>query len=586
MAVRHRVRRGATARTPHTVEQPGTTVHCTMHWDSLPRAAAAPLAPHTKMLALLLVSSVHGGLALLNSVAVPPADVVVYGSTVCGVTAAVAAANAGAAVTFVVNASRIGGLTSGGLGGRDGGASIIGDGSLADRLWAPLGMNFEPHAAEASCQALLDSAPAGRVTTVRHTGWLKSVATRGPSEPNLPRTIESITLQSGMTVRGQTFIDCSYEGDLLRLSGTRYAVGREARSEYGEYLAGVDGQQHPNGNWSQKDSMFAADVSPWADGTNTTLLPGIVGVQPYSDAQRGEADDWVMSMCFRMCLSNNASNAVPISAPAGYTNLTMELLRRQMASKLAVTKDYTLDEQFLVRYLNKAKSKIDLNSGAFDKSPFSTDLPFLQHDWPLANASGRTRIFEEHKWWTRALLYFLAHDPAVRRMQPAFSAEMRSWGLCKDEFKETQHWPPQLYVRESVRLRGPVVLTQKDVTGKGAASGAGGLGRWNRSVGLSRWGVDIHSVRRVVVKVSGRQYITNAGGHDTMRCKPPQCGPDYPTATVQVPYDALTPQRNDTANLLVPVCISSSHIAFSTYRLEPQYRLRNIVLSMATGILD
>jgi hypothetical protein len=89
-----------------------------------------------------------------------------------------------------------------------------------------------------------------------------------------------------------------------------------------------------------------------------------------------------------------------------------------------------------------------------------------------------------------------------------------------------------------------------------------------------------------VVKVSGRQYITNAGGHDTMRCKPPQCGPDYPTATVQVPYDALTPQRNDTANLLVPVCISSSHIAFSTYRLEPQYRLRNIVLSMATGILD
>lgn len=129
-------------------------------------------------------------------------------------------------------------------------------------------------------------------------------------------------------------------------------------------------------------------------------------------------------------------------------------------------------------------------------------------------------------------------------------------------------------MRESVRLVGPIVLTQKDVVGKEAANGTGGVGRWNRSVGLSEWGVDIHGMRRVVVTIDGREWITNAGGHDTMRCKPSKgCGPDYPSATVQVPYDAMTPQRNDTVNLLVPVCISSSHIAFSTYRLEPQYAI-------------
>ena len=259
--------------------------------------------------ALLLLLPVLSPVALAQQVleaqVLLQADVVVYGSTVCGVTAAVAAAQSGASVALLVNSSRLGGLTSGGLGGRDGGAGIIGKGSLADRLWADLGMNFEPHAAEASCQALLDSAPAGMVTTVRHTGWLQSVATTDhpsrPSGTNRPSMIESITLQSGLTVRGKAFIDCSYEGDLLRLSGTEYAVGREAQSQYGEFLAGVDGQLHPNSNWSQTPSMFAADISPWVDETNTTLLPGIVGVQRYSDTQRGEADDWVMSMCFRMC---------------------------------------------------------------------------------------------------------------------------------------------------------------------------------------------------------------------------------------------------------------------------------------------
>lgn len=490
------------------------------------------------------------------------ADVVVYGSTVCGVTAAVAAAQGGASVVLLVNSTQLGGMTSGGLGGRDGGGSLIGRGSLANRIWGGLGQNFQPHAAEAAVQALLDSAPQGKVAVFRHTGWLQSVRTTGSA----PRTIASLTTQSGLTASGRTFVDCSYEGDLLRLSGTRYAVGRESQREYGEPLAGVDGLTHPTLGHDQTASMFAADVSPYVDASNTTLLPGIVGVQPYDDSQAGEADDWVMSMCFRMCLTNAPANAVAIARPAGYSNLTMELLRRQIISDAKRGFNVTLQNQFLIREVGD--SKIDLNSGAFSKSPFSTDLPFLQHDWPLGNASARAEIFAGHVWWTRALLWFYAHDAVMLRLFPAFAAEIGSYGLCADEFKETDNWPPQLYVRESVRLKGPVVLTQQDVAGTAAKEGLAGRGRWNSSVGLSSWGVDIHAEKRVVLQYpNGTVRITNAGGHDTMRDHEPA----NPVALVQVPFEALTPQRNDTANLLVPVCASFSHVAFSTYRLEPQY---------------
>ena len=179
-------------------------------------------------------------------------------------------------------------------------------------------------------------------------------------------------------------------------------------------------------------------------------------------------------------------------------------------------------------------------------------------------------IFAAHKWWTQALLYFLAADPIVNQAQPEFCAQVRTYGLCADEFTDTQGWPPQLYVRESIRLRGATVLTQHDTVGAAAAAGIDGAGRWSSSVGLSSWGIDVHAVKRVVVRSGGRERITNAGGHDTMKCTDSTC-PHLTTALVEVPYEALTPRRNDTANLLVPVCASFSHIGFSTFRLEPQY---------------
>jgi hypothetical protein len=327
------------------------------------------------------------------------ADLAIYGSTVCGVTAAVGASrtNPNATVVLLVNSTRLGGMTSGGLGGRDA-QKMLPLGGLAGDLWAPLcsqaaggGCGFEPHAAEASVQSLLSTAP--NVIVRRDTGWLKTVESAG----SYPRQIRSITTQSGLTVQARQWIDCSYEGDLLRLSGTDFAVGREARSEYNESAAGVDGQTHPQVGVDQTPSMFADDVSPWTDASNTTLLPGIVGLQNYSDAQAGEADDWVQSFCFRLCLTTRQNNSLPMRPPSDYTPEVMELLRRQILSDTKRgmrlhMRDTTVDGKmqrgmFLVRDL--PNDKIDLNSGAFSDSPFSTDLPFLQHGWPLGGPQER-----------------------------------------------------------------------------------------------------------------------------------------------------------------------------------------------------
>ena len=355
------------------------------------------------------------------------ADIAVYGSTVCSVTAAISAAISTAVsprVVIIANSTNLGGMTSSGLGGRD---SRMQFGGLAAAVWAPLGANFVPHAAEAHLVSML-ATRAPDVVIHRNSGWIVAVNTTTA----LPRTIRSITLQSGLVVTAAQFVDCSYEGDLLRLSGTSFAVGRESRAEYNESLAGVDGMTHPY-RIDQRSDSFAQGISPWVEPTNKTLLPGIVEVQPYSDHDRGEADDWVMSYCFRMCMTALANNSVPLTRPPeGYTNLTMELLRRQIKAVSSQGVVLDMKTQFLIRDL--PEGKIDLNSGAFDESPFSTDLPFAQKRWPLGNASIRAEIFDEHVFWTRALLWFYAKDATVLALQPKLAEEVGAFGLLPIHF--------------------------------------------------------------------------------------------------------------------------------------------------------
>ena len=508
------------------------------------------------------------GLVVTQGSPIPPceqsASVVIWGGTVCGATAAVAATRSDhrTTVLWLVNGTRLGGMTSGGLGGVDKQMKI---GGLADELLTPLGNGFEPHVAEAAVEKLVATA-GDAITIVRSTGWLGAVTTTGSS----PRWIVSATTLTNRTFCGAMWIDCSYEGDLLQLSGTAHTFGREARSEFNESEAGTDSSDtnFADTTLEEGSQWFEPDVSPWLDITNKTLLPTIVQmVEPHSSAG-GEADNRVMSYCFRMCLTNNASNAITITPPHGYTRGAVELLRRELLS-LTHNRHFnlTMADLFLIRAL--PHNKIDLNSGQWTatgkgaKFPFSTDLPFAQFGWPDGDAATRASIFAAHKWWTQALLYYLGNDAELKTLQPQLVKEMATWGLCGDEYMdEPDHWTPQLYVREANRLRGAVVMTQKEICHPKQSTSA---------VGVSFWMPDIHSVQRVAAlnTSSGNWQVYNAGGRDGFKMPRAHC----PSGLVEVPYGALIPKANDTANLLCPAPASFTHVAYSTFRLEPQYAI-------------
>eukprot|EP01060_Flectonema_neradi_P007909 TRINITY_DN15626_c0_g1_i1.p1 TRINITY_DN15626_c0_g1~~TRINITY_DN15626_c0_g1_i1.p1 ORF type:complete len:673 (+),score=102.65 TRINITY_DN15626_c0_g1_i1:81-2099(+) len=479
-------------------------------------------------------------------------DIVIWGSTVCGVTSAVGAkrTNKDLSVIWAVNDTRLGGMSSGGLGGIDKSMQI---GGLAGDLMNPFGKAVEPHTMENAVINMTESAPGEPIIIVRKAVGLASVQTEN-------KKIVSMTTMSGLVICGTVFIDCSYEGDLLRLSGTSYSVGREPKSKYEETMAGTD--HYPFAGEDEKPSFFDSGVSPFTDSTNTTLLPF---VNKFVDF-KNDTDDNVMSYCFRMCLSKNASTQIPITKPSGYDRTKLELLRRELASQASMGHNLTMQDLFLIRYL--PNDKMDLNSGQWSATghpggyfPFSTDLPNFQSEWPEGDFDTRQRIFAEHKFWTHSMLYFLSYDEEIQRIQPTLTADMSQWGLCGDEYETPDHWTPQLYVRESIRLNGKRIFTERETFGTphGKAEPT--------SVGLSRWAVDIHAVQRVAANINGVWTVVNAGGHDSGRISTePGTG-----QLTEIPYEVFVPAEDDTINLLVPVCASFSHIAFATYRLEPQY---------------
>jgi hypothetical protein len=261
----------------------------------------------------------------------------------------------------------------------------------------------------------------------------------------------------------------------------------------------------------------------------------------------------VQAYNYRLCLTNNSNNRIPFLPPPDYNPAATEVLRRSFLANADRLSNATLLSLFLIRHLGE--SKIDVN----DKEGFlpnMADLPFLQAAYPFANWTSRAAIAARHQWYTRAAWEFLRTDPVVPQQ---IRREAQEWGLPADEFLDTGGFPPQLYVREAARLRGEVVLTQADVHGAPVSRPS------DTSVGLSKWLVDIHSVLSMAAPPSstGRGWeFTATGGVNTVRT-------DW--QLTEIPYGALLPRRGETSNLLVPVCASFTHVAFSTYRLEPQY---------------
>ena len=498
-------------------------------------------------------------------------DIVVYGGTSSGITAAIQSSRLGKKVLLIEPGHRIGGLTTGGLGQTDignkqaiGGISrefyqnikryyqkqeswrwqkreIYRDGgqttsdSNEDSMWT-----FEPSAAlkvfkdmisKENNITLIYSERLNRKSGVKKTGG----------------KILSIQMESGQIYQSKIFIDATYEGDLMATAGVSYTVGREANSYYGESLNGV---QANNVSLALKKTIsmnaahhnFIEGVDPYIKkgDPKSGLLPF---VNPGKPGVEGAGDHRIQAYCYRMTLTNHPDNRIPFSKPSGYQEIDYELLfRNYEAATGPLEKMYSYGDP-LVPWINSKmpNHKTDTNN----QKGFSTDFIGQNYMYPEASYEEREKIAKLHKKYQQGLMWTLAYHP---RIPTQVRAIVSQWGTCKDEYEGEYGWSSQLYIREARRMISDYVMTQRNCEKLELAEDA---------IGLAAYGMDSHHVQRYV-DVNG--YVKNEGNVEAYVADP------FP-----ISFRSIVPKRSEARNLLVPICLSASHIAFGSIRMEPVF---------------
>ncbi|GAA4402772.1 hypothetical protein GCM10023187_18210 [Nibrella viscosa] len=485
--------------------------------------------------------------------AVRRADVIIYGGTSAAVTAAVQVKKMGKSVIVVSPDKHLGGLSSGGLGFTDtGNKEVIGGLSREfyqrlyqhyqqDASWkwqkreeygnkgqgtpaidgnARTMWIFEPHAAE---KVFEDFIRENQITVYRDE-WLDRAAS-GVQKRN--GAIRQFRTLSGNVYEGQMFIDATYEGDLMAAAGVKYHVGREANSVYGETWNGVQPDARHHGHF------FKAQISPYKvpGDPKSGLLPEVSATGP---GEKGMGDNKIQAYCFRMCLSNHPDNRIPFPKPDGYDPARYELMARVFASGWRETYN---------KFDPIPNRKTDTNN----HGPFSTDYLGKNYDYPEATYERRKAIIKDHERYQKGLMYFLQNDPSI----PAdVQTEMKKWGLAKDEFTDNGNWPHQIYVREARRMLGMFVMKEADALGKTNVP---------NPVGMGSYALDAHNAQRYVTKDG---YVQNEGDIGV-----------HPDRPYSIAYGSILPKEQECRNLLVPVCVSSSHIAYGSIRMEPVFMI-------------
>ena len=466
-------------------------------------------------------------------------DLVVYGGTGGGVIAAVSGARMGLKVALLEPRRHIGGMVSGGLSRTDVGRREV-IGGYALEFYFRAGKVYE------MSQHLQDIAwlPEPKVAESIFRQWLRETDVTVLLEHRLREKygvrkegsrVVAITMENGAQFMAKVFADCTYEGDLMAQAGVTYTWGRESSAQYGESLAGVRS--------ATPFHQFLVDLSPY--GTDGKLLPEI-SAEPAGEP--GAADRKVQAYNFRMILSHDPSNQAPYPQPAHYDPARFVLFARLLdAMEKKQGRPPRLGEVLSVIPIPNRKADIN-NNGAF-----STDFIGKSWDYPNASYARRQEIWRDHEEYTKQLFWFLAHDP---RVPPPLQNEANEWGLAKDEFTDNANWPHQLYIREARRMLGEYVMIQKDIQTDLTKPDPIGMGSYNS---------DSHNLQRIVNKDG---FVRNEG--------------DMQVAVnpYQIPYGVLLPKKNEITNLLVPVCFSASHVAYSTLRMEPQY----MILGQAAGV--
>lgn len=469
----------------------------------------------------------ESGSAAATQSAIGHFDLVVYGSTPSGVVAAVAAAREGLRVVLLSQGHHVGGMVSGGLSHTDrGDAGTIG--GIAREFFERAGQHyneriewdFEPHVAEQVFDGLLREA---RVTVVSNARLreLRGVTKSGSR-------IRTIATEDGKTYSASTFIDASYEGDLMAQAGVSFTVGREAASQYNESWAGVlTTNRHQD--W---DHQFPIRVSPYAPGGS--LLP-LVSSAP--KGKFGQGDKKLPAYCYRVTFTDDRSNQVPFSKPEGYDPRQYELLTRYLVDRQAQGYKFRMADMVMADSIRNGK--FDVNN----HGPISTDFINESWDYPTASYKRREEIEHRHYLYEAGFFYYLAQDPHVPAL---LQNEFNLFGLAADEFTDNHHWPWQLYIREARRMVGEFVVTQNVVLAHQPM---------HDSIGMGSYNMDSHNVQRIPTPDGA---VENEG--------------DFwlpVNAPWEIPYRCITPKRSEAENLLVPVCSSLSHVAYGTFREEP-----------------
>jgi len=488
------------------------------------------------------------------------ADVIVYGGTSAAVTTAVQVQRMGQSVIVVSPDSHLGGMSSSGLGFTDTGNKEVigglarefyqliynhyqkpeswrwqkqseygnrGQGSPAidgekRTMWI-----FEPHVAEEAFETLIKQ----NNITVHRDELLDREA--GLIKKN--GRIVSIKTLSGKTYRGKIFVDATYEGDLMASADVSYTVGREDNALYGETWNGVQAGVFHHGHY------FKDKIDPYKvpGDPSSGLLPRISSEKP---GVNGSGDSKIQAYCYRLCLTQNGENRVPVTKPEGYDSTQYELLVRVADTRW---------NEFFAKYDPIPNHKTDVNN----HGPFSYDNIGMNWDYPEASYERRKEIINEHISYQKGLLYFMSTD---RRLPGWVRDTMNTWGYSRDEFADNGYWPYNIYVREARRMTGEYVMTENDVLCKRPVP---------NSIGMGSYTMDSHNVQRYV---TAEGFVQNEGDIGVRAPKPYQIG-----------LGSILPVKDECTNLLVPVCVSCSHIAFGSIRMEPVF----MILGQSAGTL-
>jgi hypothetical protein len=495
-----------------------------------------------KILSILATALLVFAWFVFAPAAVPAAqssDLLVYGGTASGVMTAYSAAREGLHVVLLEPGAHLGGMVTGGLSATDlGHFAIIG--GYAREFYAKAAAHYgvqnldaaanwrsEPHVGEEIFTQML--ADAGVQVhfheRLRERSGVYAAGAR----------VEYVSTEDGKQWRAKIFADCSYEGDLMAQAKIDYTWGRESTTQYGEDLAGVRANTPKH--------QFAWPISAFDD--QHRLLPEVM---PGPLGAPGSADKAVQSYNFRLILTRDPSDQLPFPKPEGYDPARFELLARYL-NEFPQHMGHAPTLADITNPVPIPNQKADFNNNG----PFSTDFIGRSWDYPAGSYARKSDIWRETLLYTESFFYFISHDPSVPE---SLRAETNSWGLPKDEFSDTAHWPRQLYIREGRRMLGEYVMRQSDLQQDRTKPDSIGMGSYNS---------DSHNVERVAMPDG---TVQNEGDVQV------------PVEPYQISYRIIVPKRSQATNLLVPVCFSATHVAYSSLRMESQY----MIIGQAAGV--